>query len=58
MLPIVDREKCTGCGACIEFCPEEAIIMKDGKAYITIDCIECGGCAGECETDAISFEDE
>ncbi len=58
MVPIVDNEKCTGCDKCIEFCPVEAIIKKDDKAYITIECIECGGCFEECPTGAIAFEED
>jgi ferredoxin len=58
MLPIVNKKKCTGCDKCIEFCPVEAIIRKDGKAFITIECVECGACIEECPEGAISFEEE
>jgi ferredoxin len=52
----VDQEKCTGCGACIDACPAEAIEMKDGKALITDSCIDCGACIDECPVEAISME--
>lgn len=58
MAVIVDKNKCTGCDVCIDFCPEHAIIKKDGKAYVTIDCVECGGCIEECGPEAISIEEE
>ena len=53
----VDVELCTGCGACVEACPVDAIIVQDGKARIDAEkCVECGVCEGECPTDAISVE--
>ena len=58
MLPIVDKQKCTGCGICIEFCPVDAIIKRAGKAFISIDCVECSGCIEECPEGAIAVEDE
>ena len=43
MPAIVDKEICTACGACVEVCPVDAIVMK-GKADINPEtCIECGG---------------
>ncbi len=58
MQPFVVKEKCNGCGICIEFCPADAIIKKDSKAFITIECVECGACAQECPKDAILLEEE
>jgi pyruvate ferredoxin oxidoreductase delta subunit len=26
--PMVDKEKCIGCGTCVKFCPEAAIIVE------------------------------
>ena len=39
---LVDRERCTGCGACIEACPGQVPFLHpgDGKAVI---CDLCGG---------------
>ncbi len=39
---LVDREKCTGCGVCIDACPGQVPFLhpKDGKATI---CDLCGG---------------
>jgi ferredoxin len=53
MAPVVDRDKCKGCGTCIEFCPSKAIMMKDGKAYVTIDCEECRACVDQCPSQAL-----
>ena len=53
----VNMELCTGCGACVEACPVEAISIQDGKAHVDVDeCVECGACLDECPTGAISME--
>ena len=36
----IDREKCDGCGKCLEACPEQAIELREGKA------VKCDLCAG------------
>jgi len=57
MAATVDMELCTGCGACVEACPVEAITLRDGKAHVDDDkCVECGVCVDECPTEAISVE--
>jgi len=58
MSPFVDKQKCTGCGICIEFCPTDAIIKKAGKAFISIECVECGACVAECPEEAIMLEED
>lgn len=51
----VDREKCTGCGACVDSCPLEIISVQEGKAHIDDSCAECGSCIDACPTGAISI---
>lgn len=54
----IDREKCVGCGLCMEVCPGN-LLKKDaqGKAYIKCpkDCWGCTSCIKECPRNAIQF---
>ena len=53
----VDKNTCTGCEACVDTCPVEAISMKDGKAQVDADaCVDCGACVDECPVEAIILE--
>jgi Fe-S-cluster-containing hydrogenase component 2 len=50
----VNEEKCTGCGVCVNVCPQGAISMADDKAVIDINkCTECGECYHICPQGAI-----
>jgi NAD-dependent dihydropyrimidine dehydrogenase PreA subunit len=54
-IPKVDAEKCSGCGACIDACPVDAIRMEHDRAVIDEDeCIRCSLCADACLLEAIS----
>lgn len=56
MIPVIDKDACTGCGNCLEVCPPQAIILEDQKAVIEAEfCEECGFCAAECPSDAIAI---
>jgi electron transport complex protein RnfB len=50
---VVDAEKCTACGICVERCQVGAMLMNDGAAHVNLDrCIGCGLCATGCPDDA------
>ena len=49
----VIKEKCTGCGACVQACPFGAIEVVEGKARISEDCRLCGACVSSCPYEAI-----
>ena len=56
MPAVVNKETCTGCEACLDSCPSEAIVMNDGTADITDACVDCGVCVDECPVESITME--
>lgn len=56
--PIIDPNKCLGCGACTRACPEGDILgLIDGKAELVepANCIGHGACKAACPFDAITL---
>ena len=52
--PIVDQEKCIGCGACKKICAHDGPQIENGKCTIDYDkCVGCGRCIGVCPKDAV-----
>jgi ferredoxin/sporulation protein YlmC with PRC-barrel domain len=54
-VPIVERERCTGCGRCVTDCPEGALALEQGEAFVADAqaCTYCGICERICPTGAI-----
>ena len=50
----VDINRCTGCGICVDICPQQAITIDNNLATINEKlCIQCGTCAQICPVGAI-----
>ena len=50
----IDVERCTGCGACVEVCPVEAIALVNDRAHIDPKiCTGCEACVDACPEGAI-----
>lgn len=56
MAAIVDKDKCDGCGECVEICPVDAIELQNEKAVINDECIDCGICVETCPKEAILLD--
>ncbi len=56
----VDKNKCNGCGECVEGCPGEVYELINGKATVVHDdeCHGCHTCEELCEEDAIIVGEE
>lgn len=51
---VIDEVRCTGCGICLTACPQEAIVLKAGRAEIRQElCTDCGVCLSVCPEEAI-----
>jgi thioredoxin reductase (NADPH) len=56
--PVILEDRCIGCGACVEACPEgEVLGMIQGKAQLidAAHCIGHGACKTACPTDGINL---
>lgn len=56
IMPVVDREKCNGCGLCVSVCICEALVMVDDIITVleTEACGWCTECEAVCPTGAIT----
>lgn len=58
-LSIIDKDDCSGCGTCVDWCPTDAIVL-DNDGFAERDenaCIGCGVCARFCPDSAISLKE-
>lgn len=63
----IDLQRCEGCGACVEVCPQGALYLVEGKAMVDASlCDECkdlpasseAACVAACPTEAITLGPE
>ena len=56
---VIDRDKCMGCGQCVNACVGGALKLVDGKATLAREdyCDGLGVCVGECPVGALKVEE-
>lgn len=52
---VVNQEKCSGCGTCVDHCPVGAILLTERASILREKCLGCGLCASTCPEKAISL---
>ncbi|MEI6100231.1 MAG: mercury methylation ferredoxin HgcB [Eubacteriales bacterium] len=52
---VLDKDKCTGCGVCMDVCPHAVFEIREGRASIVAldNCMECGACEQNCAFGAL-----
>lgn len=50
---VVDSEKCTGCGICVDVCPAGAIEVNQHAVVNEEACTGCAACVSECPNEVI-----
>lgn len=50
------EDSCIGCGLCAKNCPQNAIVMNDGKPqWVKSQCQKCSACINRCPKQAIQY---
>jgi NAD-dependent dihydropyrimidine dehydrogenase PreA subunit len=60
MYPVIDQNKCMGCGNCVEICPSEVYEIEEERS-IPIhpeECIECWACVNRCPAESIHLRED
>lgn len=55
-VPLIDPQRCDGCGLCVRACPTGTLELRDGKAVVAhpLACEYIGMCEMVCPTQAIT----
>jgi len=55
-LPVIDRQKCTLCGECVDVCPEHVLAINSGALVIAHPekCTMCTECESVCPEQAVA----
>ncbi|PKN30293.1 MAG: ferredoxin [Deltaproteobacteria bacterium HGW-Deltaproteobacteria-21] len=59
MPPVINMEKCTGCGVCADICPTDVFCVTEKKKPPIIrypeECWHCNSCVLDCKWAAIEL---
>jgi adenylylsulfate reductase subunit B len=59
MPPIIDKDKCNGCGRCVEICPTDVFFGSEKKKIPVVtypdQCWHENACVRECPKEAIKL---
>ncbi len=56
LFPVIQKDRCIGCGTCVQICPVRAIKLIDNKAVINYTyCRNCKICIPNCPEQAIKL---
>lgn len=57
MPPVIDKEKCTGCGLCADICPLQVFRHKAKSTEVRrpYECWHCNACVLDCPVKAIEL---
>ncbi len=58
--PVLDRELCIDCLSCWMYCPDDSVLVKEGRmtGFRLSHCKGCGICARVCPKKAITMVEE
>jgi len=54
----IDKDKCIGCGGCIDACPFGALSLVDNMVVVNDKCTACGACLLACPVHALNLPQE
>lgn len=59
MPPVIDKEKCIGCGVCADICPTQVFMFTRESKEVSIaypdECWHCNSCVLDCKQKAMSL---